>query len=103
MGSLEGLGGAGCHPVELWLLAQGPAKFCFWGRELNWQMCASHNQLVLLSHSLGCTGIHSPAVSLCLTIYQLGLWPCLSLGSQFPGVFPFLQLQLHPRQMGKLC
>lgn len=29
MGSLEGLVGAGCHPIELWLLAQGPAKFCF--------------------------------------------------------------------------
>lgn len=28
MVSLEGLVGAGCHPVELWLLAQGPAKFC---------------------------------------------------------------------------
>lgn len=29
LASLEGLAGAGCHPVELWLLAQRPAKFCF--------------------------------------------------------------------------
>lgn len=54
------------------------------------------------------SGMHwdtSPAalLSLFLAICQLGLWPCLSLGSQFPGVFPFLQLQLHPWQMGKLC
>lgn len=28
-GSLESLAEADCHPVALWLLAQGRAKFCF--------------------------------------------------------------------------
>lgn len=57
-----------------------------WDQELNWQICASQNQTVLVSQSWDALGYQpgSPARSLFLTSCQLGLWPSLSLGSQFP-------------------
>lgn len=107
MGSLEGLVGAGCHPAELWLLAHGPAKFCSClGARSSTGKCVQVRISLSLSVSPWDALGHqpsSPARSLFLTICQLGLWPSLSLGSQFPGVFPFLQLHLHPWEMGKLC
>lgn len=107
MGSLEGLFGAGCYPVELWVLAQGPAKFSFClGARSSTDKCVQVRIRLSLSVSLwDALGYppSSPVMCLFPTICQLGLWPCLSLSSQFPGVFPFLQLQLYPWQMGKLC
>lgn len=88
-------------------VAQGPAKSCFClGARSSSGKCVQVRIRLSLSVSLwDALGYQpsSPAMSLFLTICQLGLWPCLSLGSQFPDVFPFLQLQLHPWQMGKLC